>query len=159
MSRALWSLFCLGLGVVLGALGMRAYLDRTAAPATPAPVAVARDAAPARVFTANAPAVWVTLQNGVDARRVPAVVLSEPAVILLRFDDFVMADRGYWQDASGQRHDLNTAVAINLPLGLLAFAHDGQGAPPLPLSDDDGSLFLGLDVEMHTPVSAHAAFV
>ncbi|MEM6641292.1 MAG: retropepsin-like aspartic protease [Pseudomonadota bacterium] len=118
----------------------------------------ARAPATSRVALANAPAVWVTLTSGLESRRVPAVVMRNPAVVLLRFDDFIRCERGVWRDATGRSHALDTAVAIDLERGLLAFAHDGLGAPPVDLGEQDG-LFVGLDVQLHTPVTVTAAFV
>lgn len=158
MARFFGVLTILTLGAILGAGGMYAYLDR------PAPQR-ATQSAPLPRASIGTPSVtgdgtvWVTLENGVTARRALGVVLSEPDVVLLRFDDFVRAERGYWRSADGGRRELGPAVAYDLEVGLLAFAVTDKGPDGLNLSPDDGALYLGRDVAVITDATRTTAFV
>ena len=159
MSRAWVGLICFALGLALGAGLMRAQLSPAPSVATEPALPAAPAQAPGAAVNRQPPIVWVTFEDGVNARRVPALLLGEPAVLLLTFADFMRADRATWTDTRGRQQSLDTAVAMNLELGLIAFAHDGQSAPPLGLSRDDGSLYLGLDVELRAPLATRTAFI
>lgn len=148
------------LGAVTGALGMRAWLTEPAPDAVPMAAAQRSEPTAGRPSTSRRHAtVWATLENGVDLRRVPAVVLRNPAVVLLRFEDYIRANRASWTDARGTVRGLDTAVAVDLELGLLAFAHNAVENAALDLIPDDGSLYLGLPVSLLTPAASRDAFV
>ena len=158
MARFFGVLMILVVGAALGAGGMYTYLDR------PAPQRATQTAALPRA-TISTPSltgdgtVWVTFESGVTARRALGVVLREPDVVLVRFDDFVRAERGYWRSADGGRRELGPAVAYDLDVGLLAFAVSDDGPDGLNLSPDDGALYLGRDVAVVTGTTSNTAFV
>lgn len=104
-------------------------------------------------------AVWITLENGLTSRRALGIVVNEPSVVLLRFEDFIRSDRGWWRSADGDRRELGPAVAFDLELGLLAFAVSESSRDALNLSAEDGALFLGRDVTLATDTQTTPAFV
>ena len=136
------------LGLAAGAAGM-AFLRPAPLPA-PAEQASAPPPPPTRAKnTAQGDGtVTVVLESGTVSKRVPGVVVREPAALIVRFDDYVRSERAYWISANGLRHAIDEATAVDLDIGLIAFAVDEPMLDGLTLSSDRGSLFLGLDVTL-----------
>lgn len=141
-------LFIFFLGLAVGAAGM-AFIGRApaqisqtqATPASPQPVG-------ATGTTQGDGTVTVVLESGTISRRIPGVIVREPAVLIVRFDDYVRSERAYWISANGLRHLIDEAIAVDLDIGLIAFSVDDPSLDGLSLADDRGSLFLGLDVAL-----------
>jgi len=90
--------------------------------------------------------VTVVLENAAVSRRVPGIVIEQPAALIIRFDDYVRSERAYWVSANGLRHVIDQALAVDLDIGLIAFAIDDASVDGLAMGPERGSLFLGLEV-------------
>ncbi|MFK8017679.1 MAG: TIGR02281 family clan AA aspartic protease [Gammaproteobacteria bacterium] len=145
------------LGAALGALAVWHFR-----PVATLPVVMAPSEPPAlqtSSLSRGDGTIWVTLQNGANSRRVLAIALRDPGVLLIQFDDFVRARQAYWRSADGGRRELGPAVAFDLELGLLAFALPDDAPDGLVLSRQDGALYLGRDVRLRTADRSFDAFV
>lgn len=140
---ALFAAFAAGLAC--GGAGVWVWLNRPApAPAVEAPAPAAP--LPRSTGILGDGTAWVTLADGLDQRRVPAVVIAGADVLVIRADDFIAADDGWWHGANGVRRLLRGAVAWDLDVGLIAFAVNNADTDGVALTDEDGALFLGRDV-------------
>ncbi|MFK7887420.1 MAG: aspartyl protease family protein [Gammaproteobacteria bacterium] len=134
------------LGLALGVLGT-VLLRPQSAPVAQTQSAEAPAATPSSARRQRGDGtVTVVLENAAVSRRVPGIVLRQPAALIIRFDDYVRSERAYWISANGLRHVIDQAIAVDLDIGLIAFAVDDASVDGIALGRERGSLFLGLDV-------------
>jgi clan AA aspartic protease (TIGR02281 family) len=158
LGRLIGGLLLFVAGAAAGAVTVYWHLQRAPDVPVAATVPLPAPAAPAATQRGDG-TVWVTLESGLRSQRALGIVVRDPAVVMLRFEDFIRCERGWWRGVDGRRHELGPAVALDLELGLLAFAATDAPRDGLDLSAEDGALFLGRDVALTTDTRMAAAFV
>ncbi len=145
-------------GVLVGGAGVYAYLmpqrdlERPRASAPP-PVA------DAPLPPQGSGIVAVTLSSGNVDLRGSGVAVAGDNVVIVPLAGFRPSDSGRWRGADGRRRELDSAVAWDFDLGLAVFDVGDAGRDGLELSPEDGSLYLGLELDILTSDGRRDGFV